>query len=63
MNWEIVTKAKQNGGLGIWLTRKTNIVILGKLVWDIKQNHKRQISTPRSQNVTTAKHTVSRVLQ
>jgi hypothetical protein len=36
MNWEIVTQAKKNGGLGIWLTRKANIVILDKLVWDIK---------------------------
>jgi len=48
MNWEIVTKAKKSGGLA-------------KLVWDIKQNHKRQISTPISQNVTTSKHIRGRV--
>nr|KYP43520.1 Putative ribonuclease H protein At1g65750 family [Cajanus cajan] len=40
-NWEVVTKSKKDGGLGIRPTKDVNTALLGKHVWDLigeKQN-------------------------
>ncbi|XP_019418580.1 PREDICTED: uncharacterized protein LOC109329367 [Lupinus angustifolius] len=37
VNWEVITRNKKDGGLGIRDTRTTNVSLLGKLTWDLIQ--------------------------
>lgn len=35
VNWDIVTKPKNLGSLGVRTTRDQNVALLGKLIWDL----------------------------
>ena len=35
MNWEVLTRAKKEGGLGIRKARESNIAMLGKLIVEL----------------------------
>ncbi|XP_019416401.1 PREDICTED: uncharacterized protein LOC109327691 [Lupinus angustifolius] len=37
VNWEVITRNKKYGGLGIRDTRMANVSLLGKLTWDLLQ--------------------------
>nr|KYP50139.1 Putative ribonuclease H protein At1g65750 family [Cajanus cajan] len=38
VGWEVVTKSKDYGGLGLCETRTMNVALLGKLLWDFVEN-------------------------
>nr|KYP67222.1 Putative ribonuclease H protein At1g65750 family [Cajanus cajan] len=38
VGWEVVTKSKDYGGLGLRETRTMNVALLGKLLWDFVEN-------------------------
>ncbi|PNX93226.1 ribonuclease H, partial [Trifolium pratense] len=37
VGWNVVTKSKEDGGLGVRLAREANTAMLGKLVWGLQQ--------------------------
>lgn len=38
VSWNVITRPRKRGGLGVCIARNHNIALLGKLIWDLISN-------------------------